>query len=194
MVGLTTWGVGGLLAYLLTKAIYRGYLLHLLRNIPGPKLAAITSYYEFYFNVIKRGTFVWHLEKLHETYGEYSSSLAYGIHSSLYGRSHCSGRPGPHEVHIKDPDYYDDIYASSGRRREKDPAVVGRFDIPGSSFSSISPETHRQCRAPVEKLFSKQRSLRPKQPFNFVLTSSSSILSVPIIPARRLLLMRASRP
>ncbi len=80
MAGLTTWGVGGLLAYLLTKAIYRVYLLHLLRNIPGPKLAAITSYYEFYFNVIKRGTFVWHLEKLHETYGEYSSSLAYGIH------------------------------------------------------------------------------------------------------------------
>lgn len=40
---------------------------------------------------------------------------------------HCGVGPivrvGPREVHIKDPDYYDDIYASSGRRREKDPAV-----------------------------------------------------------------------
>lgn len=79
--------------------------------------------------------------------------------SRMTSRVHCGAGPivrvGPREVHVKDPDYYDEIYASSGRRREKDPAVVGRFDIPGSSFSSISPETHRQRRAPVEKFFSK---------------------------------------
>jgi hypothetical protein len=74
MAGLIVWGVGGLLIYLITKAIYRLYF-HPLRNIPGPKLAAVSSAYEFYFNVIKRGTFIWHLEGLHETYGRWSSSF-----------------------------------------------------------------------------------------------------------------------
>ncbi|OOQ91241.1 Trichodiene oxygenase [Penicillium brasilianum] len=135
MASLPILGIGGLLLYLISKAVYRVYF-HPLKNIPGPKLAAITSFYEFYFNVIKRGTFIWHLEGLHEIYGPIV-------------------RVSPREVHIKDSDYYDEIYASSGRRREKDPAAVGRFDIPYSSFSSISPETHRQRRAPVEKFFSK---------------------------------------
>ncbi|KAJ5461744.1 cytochrome monooxygenase aflU [Penicillium daleae] len=128
---------------------YRLYF-HPLKKIPGPKLAAISSYYEFYFNVIKRGTFIWHLEKLHDTYGPIV-------------------RVGPGEVHIKDPDYYDEIYASSGRRREKDPAAVGRFDIPGSSFSSITPETHRERRAPVEKFFSKAAVTKTESTIQFCL-------------------------
>lgn len=74
MTNLTVWGLGGLLVYLITVAIYRLYF-HPLKKIPGPKLAAISSYYEFYFNVIKRGTFIWHLEKLHDTYGSYSISF-----------------------------------------------------------------------------------------------------------------------
>jgi cytochrome P450 len=32
---------------------------------------------------------------------------------------------------------------------------VEKFDIPGSSFSAVSPEQHRQRRAPLEKFFSK---------------------------------------
>lgn len=78
-------------------------------------------------------------------------------------------RVGPREVHIKDPDYYDEIYASSGRRREKDPAAVGRFDIPGSSFSSITPETHRHRRAPVEKFFSKAAITKTESTIQFCL-------------------------
>jgi cytochrome P450 len=65
-------------------------------------------------------------------------------------------RINPREVHIKDPDYYDEIYASSARKREKDPVLVKQFDLEGSGFSSIDPETHRQRRAPVEKFFSKR--------------------------------------
>jgi hypothetical protein len=74
MAGLMVWGVGGLLIYFITKAVYRLYF-HPLRDIPGPKLAALSSAYEFYFNVIKRGTFIWHLEGLHETYGRWSHSF-----------------------------------------------------------------------------------------------------------------------
>jgi cytochrome P450 len=65
-------------------------------------------------------------------------------------------RVTPHEVHIKDPNYYDEIYASSKRRRQKDASVVARFDLDGSAFSTVSPEDHRQRRAHLEKYFSKQ--------------------------------------
>jgi cytochrome P450 len=62
----------------------------------------------------------------------------------------------PLEVHIKDSSYYDEIYASSKRRREKAAELVARFDLEGSGFSSVSPEDHRKRRSHVEKHFSKQ--------------------------------------
>ncbi|GMG29801.1 unnamed protein product [Aspergillus oryzae] len=65
-------------------------------------------------------------------------------------------RINPREVHIKDPDYYDDIYASSARKREKDPVLVAQFGLEGSGFSAIDQETHHQRRAPVAKFFSKR--------------------------------------
>jgi len=40
-----------------------------LAKIPGPKLAAFTSWYEFYYDVIKPGKFVWHIQDLHIKYG-----------------------------------------------------------------------------------------------------------------------------
>ncbi|KAF7928184.1 hypothetical protein EAE99_004942 [Botrytis elliptica] len=49
-------------------AIYRLYF-HSLRLIPGPKPASLTWWYEFYFDVIKLGKYVFHIKKLHEEYG-----------------------------------------------------------------------------------------------------------------------------
>ncbi|KAE8151511.1 cytochrome P450 [Aspergillus avenaceus] len=124
------------IAFLVLRSIYRLYF-HPLSKFPGPKLAAISSAYEFYHNIVKGGLFIWELERLHEVYGPII-------------------RINPREVHIKDPDYYEEIYASSARRREKDPVLVAQFGLEGSGFSSIDPETHRQRRAPVEKFFSKR--------------------------------------
>lgn len=70
MAGLLALGIGGLVIYIAVKSIYRLYF-HPLSKIPGPKLAAITSGYEFYFNVIKGGMFIWEMERLHEIYGQY---------------------------------------------------------------------------------------------------------------------------
>ncbi|RLL95402.1 hypothetical protein CFD26_102729 [Aspergillus turcosus] len=126
----------GLVIYWVIQSIYR-LCFHPLSHIPGPKLAAITHGYEFYYNIIKGGRFIWELERLHQVYGPII-------------------RINPREVHIKDPEYYDEIYASSLRQREKDPVLVRQFDLDGSSFASIDPETHRQRRAPVEKYFSKR--------------------------------------
>jgi hypothetical protein len=49
--------------------IYRLYLSPI-SNFPGPKLAACTLWYEFYFDVVKRGRYTWKIGELHEEYGE----------------------------------------------------------------------------------------------------------------------------
>ena len=57
-----------IVCYILYGAIYRLYLSPIAK-FPGPKLAALTFWYEFYFDVIKRGRYTWQLGKLHEQYG-----------------------------------------------------------------------------------------------------------------------------
>jgi len=60
--------VGLLLLYCVGLGIYRLFL-DPLSKFPGPKLAALSLWYEFYFDVIKRGRYTWEIEKMHEQYG-----------------------------------------------------------------------------------------------------------------------------
>jgi hypothetical protein len=55
--------------YFLTTCFYNLYL-HPLRKIPGPKLAAIGPYLEFYHEVIRDGQYLWEIAKMHEKYGK----------------------------------------------------------------------------------------------------------------------------
>ncbi|KAL3464472.1 cytochrome P450 [Aspergillus heterothallicus] len=135
MAFLLVLGIG-LAVYCATVSIYRLYF-HPLSHIPGPKLAAISYGYEFYHNIIRGGLFIWEVRRLHEIYGPII-------------------RINPREVHILDPDYYEEIYASSARKREKDPVLVAQFDLPGSGFGSVDAESHRERRAPVDRFFSKR--------------------------------------
>jgi hypothetical protein len=41
-----------------------------LAKFPGPKLAAVTLWYEFYYDVLKNGRYMWEIEKMHEKYGQ----------------------------------------------------------------------------------------------------------------------------
>jgi hypothetical protein len=54
--------------YLLGLAIYRLYLSPLAR-FPGPRLAALSNWYEFYYDVMLQGNFTFHIHDLHEQYG-----------------------------------------------------------------------------------------------------------------------------
>ena len=56
------------LAYVVFSAIYRLYF-HPLSRFPGPRVAALTRWYEFYYDVIKPGQFIWKIESLHKRYG-----------------------------------------------------------------------------------------------------------------------------
>lgn len=55
--------------YILLRSIYRLYF-HPLAKFPGPKLAALTHAYEFYYDGIKGGKFIWEIQRMHQQYGQ----------------------------------------------------------------------------------------------------------------------------
>jgi cytochrome P450 len=143
-------------------SIYRLFF-HPLSHIPGPKLAALTHGYEFYYDVIKKGTLIWEIQRLHGIYGKLRECQTHS--TTIYSGTSkltelCAAGPiiriNPREVHILDPEYYEEIYASSGRRRHKDPVFQSQFNVMMSSISAIEAETHRQRRGLLEKSFSKR--------------------------------------
>ena len=55
--------------YLAATAVYRLYFSPI-AHFPGPRLAALTFGYEFYYDVIKQGRFTWKIGELHQQYGQ----------------------------------------------------------------------------------------------------------------------------
>ena len=47
---------------------YRMFFDHL-SHIPGPKLAAASLWYEFYYDVVKKGQYTFEIGRMHEKYG-----------------------------------------------------------------------------------------------------------------------------
>lgn len=62
------------IVYIVYTVIYRLYF-HPLARFPGPKLAAITYWYEFYYDIVRRGQYTFKLRELHEKYGEFAQSI-----------------------------------------------------------------------------------------------------------------------
>jgi hypothetical protein len=56
------------LVYVLVGAVYRLYRSPIARY-PGPKLAALTFWYEFYYDVLCKGRYTWKIQELHRKYG-----------------------------------------------------------------------------------------------------------------------------
>lgn len=63
------WGSVLLAAtYLVGLTIHR-LLLHPLARIPGPRIAALTGWYEFYWDCPKQGQYVFRIQEMHKIYG-----------------------------------------------------------------------------------------------------------------------------
>lgn len=62
------FAVASCVVYCIVVAVYR---LHFspIAKFPGPKLAALTLWFEFYYDVVKGGQYTWEIERLHEKYG-----------------------------------------------------------------------------------------------------------------------------
>ena len=64
IVLLAVASFGGLASLILYRVFF-----HPLSKIPGPKLAAISRLYDFYYDCILGGKFVFKIEDLHKQYG-----------------------------------------------------------------------------------------------------------------------------
>lgn len=73
------------LIYLASLVIYRLYWSPLAK-IPGPKLAAATFWYEFYYDVVRRGRYTWKIGELHEEYGMFIRGVFVWMEEESWGR------------------------------------------------------------------------------------------------------------
>jgi cytochrome P450 len=105
--------------------VYRLYL-HPLAHFPGPKLAAATKWYEFWYDVLlpPGGQFSAKVERLHDNYGPIV-------------------RINPQELHIRDPDMFEAVYARGTKRDRWYNAarMTGKTD---DSFSTVGHDLHRR--------------------------------------------------
>lgn len=60
---------------IVSRCFYNLYL-HPLRNIPGPKLAAMSSWPDFYYDIVKDGSYLFQIREMHGKYGKFELSHA----------------------------------------------------------------------------------------------------------------------
>ncbi|PSN70347.1 cytochrome P450 [Corynespora cassiicola Philippines] len=137
-----TVAITAIFLYATAKGVYRLYF-HPLAGFPGPKLAALTYWYELYFDIIISGQYTAHLRKQHARHGPIV-------------------RISPDEVHIADPDFYNTVFAPSPNpktgvapKRHKWNRYVNMFGHGNlSSFGTPDHDLHKMRRGAMEKFFS----------------------------------------
>ena len=65
----------GICLYLVSLGVYRLYFSPIAR-FPGPKLAALTFWYEFYYDVVCKGQYSWRIQEVHRIYGKSMAKTA----------------------------------------------------------------------------------------------------------------------
>ncbi len=63
--------VVGISAFYVLSLVIRRLFFSPIAKFPGPRLAAVTSWYELYYDVVKKGKYLFEIEKMHNMYGMY---------------------------------------------------------------------------------------------------------------------------
>ena len=61
--------VGVAVFYYFVYIAFSRLLVSPISHIPGPRLAAFTFWYEFYYDVVLKGRYTWKIQELHKKYG-----------------------------------------------------------------------------------------------------------------------------
>jgi cytochrome P450 len=132
-----------LVFYFISLAVYRLYLSPLARY-PGPRLAGLTYWYEFYYDVYLSGKYLFHIQELHRQYGPVV-------------------RINPGEIHINDPDFFSEIYHNNKWLTDRDRWYNLDHLGEGLPFTR-SHEAHKRRRDSLAQYFSMQsiRTLEPR--------------------------------
>ncbi|KIK55002.1 hypothetical protein GYMLUDRAFT_176299 [Collybiopsis luxurians FD-317 M1] len=127
--------------YLTGLALYRLFF-HSLHKYPGPVFAAVTDWYEVFYNLVQGGEFVAEIERLHKLHGPVI-------------------RIGPNTLHFNNRRAYHDIY-SNGTTLVKEPRFY-RAVVPHaqeSSFCFSNPQQAKDRRSLLAPSFSRQAVMK----------------------------------
>ncbi|KAL2824429.1 cytochrome P450 [Aspergillus cavernicola] len=124
------------LTYIFSLVAYRLYFSPI-AHFPGPRLAALTVLYEFYWEAICNGQFTFHIGELHKKYGPIV-------------------RISPTELHVNDPEYYEVIY-SRDSPRNKYAYYQRTFNAPYALITAEDHYRHRLIRSQMNPFFSTTR-------------------------------------
>lgn len=151
--------VGGFILTQAVKYIYR-LRFHPLARFPGPKVAAASSLYATYYNLIEGGAFTEKLPRLHDIYGESTPS---SLLPRLFTRR-VQGpivRTHPNELHIRDIGSYNEIFRV-GTPFDKESSFYG-FPFEGSHFSMPDTKSAKKRRSLLQPHLS-DKAIKQIQP------------------------------
>ncbi|EFR02013.1 trichodiene oxygenase [Nannizzia gypsea CBS 118893] len=126
--------VGAVIAYYGTLIFYRLFL-HPLARFPGPKIAAISRWYEAYYDVVLGGQYTAKIAELHKKYGPII-------------------RISPYELHVIDPVFFEKLYRSDGRW-DKYSWTYDAFGAKTSTIFGADHYAHKARRRAIAPFFSK---------------------------------------
>ncbi|TEY73231.1 hypothetical protein BOTCAL_0081g00220 [Botryotinia calthae] len=95
------------------------FLFQPLSQIPGHLLAISTYLYEWYCDFYLSGQYTFHLKRLHKQYGPVI-------------------RINPNEIHIDDPDFFEEVFNQSNDRTQNPLNVAEAFDPYSAEHRIIS--------------------------------------------------------
>ena len=144
---LKTWPLTAVSAafvlYVILLYTYR-VTLHPLAKYPGPRLAAMTLWYEFYYDFFQRGQYLFRIRDMHAKYGHIV-------------------RVTPDELHVNDPSFLPELMPGGSRKRDKYSRLIQVFGFSQAAGATADHDLHRTRRAAMSKMFSKE-SVRRLEP------------------------------